>query len=182
VITYRYLSVHLVVVVGGGCGVDEEEDKISAAVMATQDDNTSSDDADDNAEMPQTKQTGKRNKALPWTVAKAHIKVTAGKKKQAKSSKRGAGGAKTKKKGASKTAGPGGEQELTSNVDGHQPPTSPADSELDSNTLPAQHPASPLTSTDANKVSQQVSGTGDGQQEAAKKLRRRQTVDAMYVT
>jgi len=153
-------------------------------------DNPSSDDADDDveaiADIPQTttKPTGKQNKASPWIVAKAHIKVTAG-KKHAKA-KRGAGGGKAKKKGASK-AWPGGDHE-TSGFEGRQTLTSPVDNDADFSTAPQHDSDSPMTSRDVRKASQQLRGTdgqnNDVEKEAAKKtnkILRRQTVDAMYV-
>jgi len=152
-------------------------------------DKPSSDDADDDveatAEIPQTtKPTGKHNKASPWVVAQAHIKVAAG-KKHAKA-KRGAGGGKAKKKGASK-AWPGGEHE-TNKFDGRQTLTSPVDNDADSSTVTQYDPDSSMTTRDARKASQQLRGIGcqnnDVEKEVAKKVNkmlRRQTVDAMYV-
>jgi len=73
--------------------------------MATGDYEAHSDDSDDNAEASAetTKQIGDGTNALPWVLAKARLKVAGGKKHANKSHKRGAGGAKAKKKGASKT-------------------------------------------------------------------------------
>jgi len=93
--------------------------------MATPTDETPPNDEDDNDEL--ATETIPQTKVSPWILTKAHLKVTAGKKNANKSSKRGAGGGKAKKKGAVKawpTAG-----EVVGAGAGSQPSTLPADSE-----------------------------------------------------
>jgi len=142
--------------------------------MATGGYEVQSGDVGDNAEVTAdtprtTTQADKKTTLSPWVVTKAKLKMAAGTKNASKSSKRRAGGGKTKKKGVGKTR-PDGEQALTMlNAGIAADPQSPAshshaDSDVESK--------SPVTSSDTKESFQQNS-----EEQAV-----REAMEVLYVT
>jgi len=96
--------------------------------MATSKNESPPNDEDDIGELDEGERI-QQTKVSPWILTKAHLKVTAGKKTTNKSSKRGAGGKKAKKKGAVR-AWPTASEVVGAGA-GSQSSTLPADSESD---------------------------------------------------
>ena len=131
------------------------------------------DNAEVTAEMTETaKQTGEQTK--PWVIAKAHHKFTTAKKRTNKTPKRGAGGAKAKKKSASKTDQDGEHTEIDSSGTGLEPQRSSEAAQSDN----ASAFSANLTCSDVSKVQQ----LRDSERRTIKtKDLLQQTADALYV-
>lgn len=134
--------------------------------MASGERDMTSVDAGVTTQMTETNEADEATKLSPWMIAKVHHKVTAGKKHTSKTSKRGAGGGKAKKKGLNKARIDG--VEGASEVDSSSQPVtlSAADGEAD---LSKNDPLSLLAGNKAAKPPVDTAEQTDTEREAAQK-------------